>query len=43
MSFPFYVNPEQMTQDKAEFARKGIARGKAIVTMEFDGGSRMVA
>jgi proteasome alpha subunit len=43
MSFPFYVNPEQMTQDKAEFARKGIARGKAIVTMEFDGGILMVA
>jgi proteasome alpha subunit len=43
MSFPFYVNPEQMTQDKAEFARKGIARGKAIVTMEFDSGILMVA
>ena len=43
MSFPFYVNPEQMTQDKAEFARKGIARGKAIVTMEFEGGVLMVA
>jgi proteasome alpha subunit len=43
MSFPFYVNPEQMTQDKAEFARKGIARGKAIVTLEFDSGILMVA
>jgi proteasome alpha subunit len=43
MSFPFYVNPEQMTQDKAEFARKGIARGKAIVTLEFEGGIAMVA
>jgi proteasome alpha subunit len=43
MSFPFYVNPEQMTQDKAEFARKGIARGKSIVTLEFDGGVLMVA
>ncbi len=43
MSFPFYVNPEQMTQDKAEFARKGIARGKAIVTLEFDGGIVMIA
>lgn len=43
MSFPFYVNPEQMTQDKAEFARKGIARGKSIVTLEFDRGVLMVA
>ena len=43
MSFPFYVNPEQMTQDKAEFARKGIARGKSIVTMEYDTGILMVA
>lgn len=43
MSFPFYVNPEQMTQDKAEFARKGIARGKAIVTLEYSAGILMVA
>jgi proteasome alpha subunit len=43
MSFPFYVNPEQMTQDKAEFARKGIARGKSIVTLEFAAGILMVA
>jgi proteasome alpha subunit len=43
MSFPFYVNPEQMTQDKAEFARKGIARGKSIVTLEFGAGIVMVA
>ena len=43
MAFPFYVNPEQMTQDKAEFARKGIARGKSIVTLEFGVGILMVA
>jgi proteasome alpha subunit len=43
MAFPFYVNPEQMTQDKAEFARKGIARGKSIVTLEFEHGVLMVA
>ena len=30
MSMPFYVSPEQVMQDKAEFARKGIARGKSI-------------
>jgi proteasome alpha subunit len=43
MAFPFYVNPEQMTQDKAEFARKGIARGKSIVTLEYATGILMVA
>ena len=43
MSFPFYVNPEQMTQDKAEFARKGIARGKSIVTLEYANGVLMIA
>ena len=43
MSFPFYVNPEQMTQDKAEFARKGIARGKSIVNLEYQDGIVMVA
>ena len=26
MSVPFYVPPEQLTKEKAEFARKGIAR-----------------
>jgi proteasome alpha subunit len=43
MVMPFYVSPEQMTQDKAEFARKGIARGKSLVTLEFDGGILLVA
>lgn len=43
MSLPFYVNPEQMTQDKAEFARKGIARGKSVVTLEYEEGVLMMA
>jgi len=43
MVFPYYVNPEQMTQDKREFARKGIARGKSIVTLEYDGGILLLA
>jgi proteasome alpha subunit len=43
MSFPFYVNPEQMAQEKAEFARKGISRGKSIVTLEYGDGVLMVA
>jgi len=43
MSSPFYVSPEQQTQDKAEFARKGIARGKPIVAFDFEDGVIMMA
>ncbi len=43
MAMPFYVSPEQMTQDKAEYARKGIARGKSIVAIEYSGGVALVA
>jgi len=43
MSMPFYVSPEQLMQDKAEYARKGIARGKSIVTMEYADGILIMA
>ncbi len=43
MSMPFYVSPEQVMQDKAEYARKGIARGKSSVTLEFEGGVVIMA
>ena len=43
MSMPFYVSPEQVMQDKAEYARKGIARGKSSVTLEFEGGVILMA
>jgi proteasome alpha subunit len=35
---PYYVAPEQMMKDRAEYARKGIARGRALVAVEFSGG-----
>jgi proteasome alpha subunit len=38
MSMPFYVPPEQLTKDRAEFARKGIARGRPIVLLEYSDG-----
>jgi proteasome alpha subunit len=38
MSMPFYVAPEQWMKDKADFARKGIARGRALAALEYDGG-----
>jgi proteasome alpha subunit len=43
MSIPFYVSPEQVMQDKAEYARKGISRGKSSVTLEFEGGVLLMA
>ncbi len=43
MPLPYYVSPEQMMKDKAEYARKGIARGRSIVTLEYGGGILLVA
>src|SRR6267142_3500136 len=43
MPLPYYVSPEQMMKDKAEYARKGIARGKAIVTLEYRDGVLLLA
>jgi proteasome alpha subunit len=40
---PFYVSPEQMMQDKAEYARKGIGRGKSSITIEYDSGILLMA
>ena len=33
MTAPFYVPPEQLVKDRAEFARKGVERGRPIVVM----------
>jgi proteasome alpha subunit len=38
VAVPFYVAPEQMMKDRAEYARKGIARGRALVAVEFADG-----
>lgn len=43
MSAPFYISPEQHYQDKAEYARKGIARGRPMVAIEYEGGVVMLA
>jgi len=43
MPLPYYVSPEQIMKDKAEYARKGISRGKAIVAIEFRDGVLLVA
>ncbi|HEX6301923.1 MAG TPA: proteasome subunit alpha [Acidimicrobiia bacterium] len=43
MSIPFYVAPEQLVRDKAEFARKGIARGRSIVAVDYADGVLILA
>jgi len=43
MPLPYYVSPEQMMQDKAEYAKKGIAKGRSIIAMEYDAGVLLVA
>src|SRR6478672_1938046 len=35
MSMPFYVSPEQLMKDRADFARKGIARGRSVVAVQY--------
>jgi proteasome alpha subunit len=43
VSFPIYVPPEQQVRDKAEFARKGIARGRSIIAVDYAGGVLLLA
>ena len=38
MSMPFYVAPEQVMKDRADYARKGIARGRSLVALSYDQG-----
>ena len=42
MTAPFYVPPEQLIKDRAEFSRKGIERGKPIVVLEYDEGILLI-
>jgi len=43
MSMPFYVAPEQVMKDRADYARKGIARGRALVALRYADGIAIVA
>ena len=38
-----YVSPEQLMQDRADYARKGIARGRSLAAVEYQGGVALVA
>jgi proteasome alpha subunit len=43
VTIPFYVAPEQLVRDKAEFARKGIARGRSIIAVDYANGVLLLA
>jgi proteasome alpha subunit len=43
MSMPFYVAPEQQMKDRADYARKGIARGRSVVVLRYADGIIFVA
>lgn len=43
MNMPFYVAPEQLMKDRADFAQKGIARGRSLAAIEVEGGVLLCA
>ncbi|MBW8750869.1 MAG: proteasome subunit alpha [Propionibacteriales bacterium] len=43
MSMPFYVSPEQLMKDRADFARKGIARGRSVAVVQYADGILFVS
>ena len=38
-----YVSPEQLTKDRSEYARKGIAKGRSVIAIEYADGILFVA
>ncbi|MGC9669948.1 proteasome subunit alpha [Planosporangium sp. 12N6] len=43
MAMQFYASPEQIMRDRSEYARKGIARGRSVVVLTYEGGVLFVA
>jgi len=43
MTQQFYVSPEQLMKDRADFARKGIARGRSVIVISCEDGIALVA
>jgi proteasome alpha subunit len=43
MNMPFYVSPEQLMKDRADFARKGISRGRSVAVLQYTDGILFVS
>jgi proteasome alpha subunit len=42
MTMPYYVAPEQVMKDRAEYAQKGIARGRSLIGVTYADGILLV-
>lgn len=42
MTIPFYVPPEQLVKDRADFAKKGVGRGRPIIVLQLDIGILLI-
>ena len=40
---PYYASPEQIMKDRADYARRNIARGRPVVVLGYEGGIAFVA
>jgi proteasome alpha subunit len=43
VNMPFYVSPEQLMKDRADFARKGISRGRSVAVLRYADGIMFVS
>jgi proteasome alpha subunit len=43
VTLPIYASPEQLMRERAELARKGIAKGRSVVALKYSGGILFVA
>ena len=43
MTQQFYVSPEQLMKDRADFARKGISRGRSVAVVQYADGIAFIA
>ena len=43
MVIPYYISPERLIQDKIEYAKKGVAKGRAVIAVEYNDGILLVA
>jgi proteasome alpha subunit len=42
VTMPFYVSPDQQMRDKSDYARKGVARSRSSVVLQYSGGILLV-
>ncbi len=43
MVIPYYISPERLIQDKIEYAKKGVAKGRSVIVIEYRDGILLIA